>query len=174
MGGQKRQGDRHSDIPSSGRALRELHGDMQLALDHYWSVWAQQYITNLPPVVRNHKIGDQLKENDLVMIRDEPYKARLLWPLARVVKIHPGKDGVGRCATLQTAGSELVRPVKRLHRLEIHQEAIAPLPENMVEEAELEEVNTPEVQQTRKSQSPNKVEYTSRAGRKTTAPVSYR
>ena len=171
QGGQKRQGDSLSSVPRSGKELRELHGTLQIALDQYWSVWTQQYITNLPPVVKNHKLGDQLQENDLVMIRDEPYKARLLWPLARVVKIHQGKDGVGRCATLQTATGELNRPVQRLYKLEVQ-----PAEVSYSEDVEQEEVEPPEVPLRRKSrerQSPEKISYTSRSGRKTDVPAKY-
>ena len=36
------------------------------------------------------------------------------WPLARVVELHPGKDGLTRVVTLTTAITTLTRPVTKL------------------------------------------------------------
>lgn len=42
------------------------------------------------------------------------------WPLGRVIKVHPGVDGIIRTATVQTATTTLDRGVKRLVPLPIH------------------------------------------------------
>ena len=39
--------------------------------------------------------------------------------MGRIIKVHPGKDGLILTATLKTKTGELRRPVQRLHRLEI-------------------------------------------------------
>ncbi|XP_043503866.1 uncharacterized protein LOC122525255 [Polistes fuscatus] len=36
------------------------------------------------------------------------------WPLARVIKLHPGKDGLCRVVTLKTATSTITRPIVKL------------------------------------------------------------
>lgn len=36
------------------------------------------------------------------------------WPLGRVLKVHPGSDGIVRTVTIKTAASMLDRTVKRL------------------------------------------------------------
>lgn len=58
-----------------------------------------------------------LAVNDVVIIKEDNL-APTKWKLARIVKVHPGKDGVVRVATVRLAnGSELTRPVVKLCRL---------------------------------------------------------
>ena len=44
--------------------------------------------------------------------------------MARVDKVHPGKDGLVRTATVKALKGVFNRPVQRLHKLEI--DAVAP------------------------------------------------
>ncbi|XP_043498397.1 uncharacterized protein LOC122521619 [Polistes fuscatus] len=58
-------------------------------------------------------IAERYQEGSLVLITDErlpPSK----WPLARVIKLHPGKDGLCRVVTLKTATSTITRPIVKL------------------------------------------------------------
>ena len=43
--------------------------------------------------------------------------------MARVEKVHPGKDGLERTATVRAQKAVFNRPVQRLHRLEIDADA---------------------------------------------------
>ena len=61
---------------------------------------------------------------DIVLIRDEPLVSRLQWPLAKVIKVHPGVDGRVRSVDLRTAKGIVCRPIKRLHKLIIASEAL--------------------------------------------------
>ena len=45
--------------------------------------------------------------------------SRTKWPMARVEKVHPGKDGLVRTATVRAQKGVFNSPVQRLHRLEI-------------------------------------------------------
>lgn len=45
-------------------------------------------------------------------------KKRVDWPLAKIVEIYKGRDGVSRVAKVKTQNGELVRPFQRLFRLE--------------------------------------------------------
>ena len=49
---------------------------------------------------------------------------RTKWPMARVEKVHRGKDGLVRTAIVRAQKGVFNRPVQRLHRLEI--DAAAP------------------------------------------------
>ena len=53
------------------------------------------------------------------MLVSEDNVSRGKWPLGRVEKVHLGKDGLVRTATVRVQKSILTRPVQRLHRLEI-------------------------------------------------------
>jgi len=46
-------------------------------------------------------------------------KKRLQWPLAKVVELIPGRDGLVRVAKLKTQHGVLVRPLQRLYPLEV-------------------------------------------------------
>ena len=49
--------------------------------------------------------------------------SRTKWPMARVEKVHPGKNGLVRTATVRAEKGVFSSPVQRLHRLEIDEEA---------------------------------------------------
>ena len=59
----------------------------------------------------------KLQEGDLVLLQEDDVKRRS-WPLARVTKVMPGKDGVIRVAEVRTKTGVYTRPVTRLYRLE--------------------------------------------------------
>ena len=100
--------------------LQDMHTSQIQSLDHFWDRWLKEYITNLPPLIKNHKEGGLVEVGEIVLIRDEPRKPRLQWPLGRISQVHRGPDGRVRCVTLRTATGELMRPIQRLHKLEVH------------------------------------------------------
>ena len=70
------------------------------------------------PSLGNGKSRMDLKAGSIVIVRDE-HQPRLKWPLARVVRLHKGKDGLVRLVCLKTERGEMIRPVQKLHRLEV-------------------------------------------------------
>ena len=60
-----------------------------------------------------------LKEGDIVLVAD-PNTPCGIWPLARIVSAHPGKDGVVRVVTIRTRTGTYIRLVGRLCLLEVH------------------------------------------------------
>ena len=54
-----------------------------------------------------------IREGDLCLIKSEQQPPSR-WPLARVLKTHPGPDGLIRVLTLKTATSEFTRPLNKL------------------------------------------------------------
>nr|XP_033200056.1 uncharacterized protein LOC117162290 [Bombus vancouverensis nearcticus] len=60
-----------------------------------------------------------IREGTVVILREDNVPS-MQWPLGRVIKVHPGADGIIRTATVQTATSILDRGVKRLVPLPIH------------------------------------------------------
>lgn len=55
---------------------------------------------------------------DVVLIGSDNQK-RINWPLGRVTKLIPGKEGIIRLVKLRTARGEILRPIQRLFPLEI-------------------------------------------------------
>ena len=106
--------------------LTELYLSRQTALAKFWTRWSTEYISNLPPVVRNRHDGGSLEIGDLVLIREDNAGPRLKWPLGRVTAVYPGSDGKIRTVDLQTSrGSILTRSIQKLHRLEIWTELVS-------------------------------------------------
>lgn len=58
----------------------------------------------------------ELQPNSIVLIMDERYPPSK-WPLGRIIKVHPGKDGHVRVVTVKTATSTFERPVTKLRLL---------------------------------------------------------
>ena len=79
----------------------------------------KEYLANLVRYRRlSNMKGNKLKVGEIVLISNDNSK-RLLWPLARIIKFYPGKDGENRVALLKTSKGDLVRPVQRLCSMEI-------------------------------------------------------
>ncbi|GBO29371.1 hypothetical protein AVEN_144350-1 [Araneus ventricosus] len=61
---------------------------------------------------------DVIKEGDTILIGDTNSK-RIYWPLAKVMKFIPGRDGRVRVVEVSTGGSSFLRPIQRLYPLEV-------------------------------------------------------
>lgn len=74
-------------------------------------------------MTKNRKVPVQV--GDIVLVGQDNRK-RLDWPLARVIKVFPGKDKIVRVAKVKTATGELMRPIQRLYPLEMSEEMTKP------------------------------------------------
>ena len=85
----------------------------QLLVRHFWKRWSLEYLITLQKVTKWQHSCKNLTEGDLVILQEDntiPTK----WPLARVSKVHPGKDGVVRVVTLKTSTGYYIRPVTKV------------------------------------------------------------
>ncbi len=98
--------------------LRDRHIVLQQCIDKFWSQWSTEYLRNLPFTVRTHKSQCKLQVGSVVLVQEDNVP-RLKWPLAVVLKLYPGKDGVVRSVLLQTTKGHIERSVQRLHDSEI-------------------------------------------------------
>ncbi|KYN01216.1 hypothetical protein ALC62_07995, partial [Cyphomyrmex costatus] len=82
-------------------------------LEHFWKRWQTEYLQRYQAISKWHHPTMKVKEGSLVLIvdeRDPPAK----WPLARVVQLHPGKDGLIRVVTVRTATSTFKRSIVKI------------------------------------------------------------
>ncbi|XP_033361819.1 uncharacterized protein LOC117240071 [Bombus vosnesenskii] len=86
---------------------------------HFWSRWYREYLNELTRRSKWDKGKHNIHEGTVVILREDNVPS-MQWPLGRVIKVHPGADGIIRTATVQTATSILDRGVKRLVPLPIH------------------------------------------------------
>jgi hypothetical protein len=101
--------------------LRKLRY-VQTLMQTFWKCWSREYLPQLQ--VRGHWLAktEQMKIGDIVIIKEEcvtPGK----WKIGKILKTHPGSDGIIRVVTLKTSkGNELKRPVVKLCRLPVETE----------------------------------------------------
>lgn len=86
------------------------------AVRKFWTRWKKEYLPYLIENTRNHqdysiKVGD-------VMLLNENCK-RQHWPLVRVSKLIPGRDGKVRSVQIFLKGKTYTRPLKLLYPLEL-------------------------------------------------------
>ncbi|XP_011859383.1 PREDICTED: uncharacterized protein LOC105556882 [Vollenhovia emeryi] len=86
---------------------------LQKMRDHFWLRWSREYIHTLAARPKWVTQDAAPHIGSLCLVRTETTPP-CRWPLARVIKLHPGKDGVTRVATVRSASSELVRPLVKL------------------------------------------------------------
>ncbi|XP_072158658.1 uncharacterized protein [Bemisia tabaci] len=97
--------------------LKRWHRVQAMSQD-IWRRWHTEYLHTLSPRKKWTKGTPPLKVNDLVIIDDPNYHS-LCWHLGRITKLHPGKDGHVRAATVRTKTAELRRPAVKLFPLPI-------------------------------------------------------
>ena len=92
--------------------LRRWHLCQSL-VRHFWKRWSTEYIASLRRTNKWMFPSKNIQVNDIVILQEEnliPTK----WPLARVLEVHPGKDGLVRVATVKTSSGIYKRPTTKL------------------------------------------------------------
>ncbi|GFU50668.1 integrase catalytic domain-containing protein [Trichonephila clavipes] len=77
-----------------------------------------EYIGQLIQRQKQHPQSSNIQVGDIILIGDD-WKKRLQWPLARVIKLIPGKDGLVRTVKLKTQSRTLIRPIQRMFPFEV-------------------------------------------------------
>jgi len=98
---------------------------VQLLMQTFWRRWQLEYLPQFQ--VRGKWVTKTapLQIDNIVIIKDEGMPPTR-WKLGRIIKVHPGSDGVIRVATVRTAnGSEMKRPTVKLCVLPTEADTIA-------------------------------------------------
>lgn len=69
---------------------------------HFWRRWQQEYIAELQQRSKWRTRCKDLKLDEAVLVKEENLPP-LCWRMGRVVKLHPGEDGVPRVADILTS-----------------------------------------------------------------------
>ena len=93
----------------------------QRLVRHLWTRWSKEYLETLWKFHKWHTPSRDLQIGDIVCLRDEPL-APTKWPLARVVKTHPGNDGKVRVVTVSTTKGRYTRPITKVVPLVYHED----------------------------------------------------
>lgn len=99
------------DIPQIAKLRNE-------ELERFWEIWSKDYIRQLPhaPVT---KTKGSMAVGAVVLIKEDNHP-RLRWPLGLITKIFPSKDKLIRTVEIRTQKGLLIRPIQRLHILEVN------------------------------------------------------
>ena len=114
---------KEESLEESSERTVERYLYLRRLLNHYWKCWQREYLHMLSVRSKWQEENPFIREGDIVLVSDDNV-SRTKGPMARVEKVHPGKDGLVRTATVKAEKGVFNRPVQRLHRLEI--DAAAP------------------------------------------------
>ena len=101
----------HAAFSARQKYLKNLH-------QSWTKRWVQEYLPTLQPRTKWHRDSENIKPGAIVLLKKENQK-RHLWPLARIIETHEGRDGYVRSVTLKDEKQKLIkRPVQNLVLLE--------------------------------------------------------
>ena len=80
---------------------------------HFWRRWSAEYLQQLKKVHKWKTARPNLQPGDIVVIKEDSVFTNH-WPIGRVVKAFPGKDGLVRAVGVKTQTTILRRPVAKL------------------------------------------------------------
>ncbi|XP_071639832.1 uncharacterized protein [Temnothorax longispinosus] len=93
---------------------------LQQKLEHFWSHWSKDYLQRQLAIYKWNSVNHSITEGSVVLVVDERYPPSK-WPLGKVIKRHPGPDGLTRVVTVKTQSSEFKRPIAKLCPLAVDQ-----------------------------------------------------
>ena len=89
----------------------------QVIINQVWVRWLREYLPTLTARRKWNQSTRNVKVGDLVLVVDEKTQ-RGDWPLARVIKIFPGKDDTVRVCEVKSKAGVYKKPVAKLALLE--------------------------------------------------------
>ena len=70
------------------------------SLKYFWEKWLLEYLRNLPPVDQQKaKKCKPILVGTLALVHQDNI-TRVYWPIGRITKVYPGKDGIVRSVDL--------------------------------------------------------------------------
>lgn len=104
-----------SEIPSNRLKFWRLCVQMQ---QHFWSKWHCDYLTQLQNRPKWREASPNLREGMLVILKEDNVPS-FKWPMARITKTVPGKDGKVRVVEVKTQKGVYLRSVTKVAILPI-------------------------------------------------------
>ncbi|GFU64439.1 integrase catalytic domain-containing protein [Trichonephila clavipes] len=104
----------YTEIPMNRLSRWQL---VQRMNQHFWRKWSSEYLNRLQQRPKWCKGNVGFKEGDLVLVKPSENSDSLKWHLARILKLHPGKDNIVRVVTLKGKQGIYKRPVTKIANL---------------------------------------------------------
>lgn len=84
----------------------------------FWKRWNRDYLHLRQIRTKNYKEEIPIKIGQLIIMHVDNQPA-LSWPMGRIIKVTPGKDGITRVVKIRTQSGEYDRPVSKISMLPI-------------------------------------------------------
>ncbi|XP_039453257.1 uncharacterized protein LOC120432183 [Culex pipiens pallens] len=111
----------YSDIPTN---RLQHYQQLQQLVQQHWKRWRREYISQLHNQNQKFPQAIQLKAGQMVVLKEDN-KAAIEWPLARIVEVYPGPDGVVRVVKLRLPnGAVYKRQASRVCLLPFERDSI--------------------------------------------------
>lgn len=101
------------DISNDNLTLSNRWKRLKIVSQQFCQRWRTEYLKELHRRYKWKRQVDNIKVNDLVIIKDEKIPQNE-WKLARVVQLHPGSDNNTRVVDLRTFNGIIRRPITKL------------------------------------------------------------
>lgn len=115
-------GDTMIAVPDEVNDNLKVHKRWELTeklAQEFWKRWHMEYITRLQERPKWLSPQSNVQKGQLVLVKHELMPSTK-WPLARIVDVHPGDDGLVRVATIKLNNRITKRPVAKLSPLPIN------------------------------------------------------
>ncbi|UYV66889.1 hypothetical protein LAZ67_4003244 [Cordylochernes scorpioides] len=86
---------------------------IQKSMNHFWTRWSQEYVSQLQQRSKWCKPQPNIKEGSLVLIKNEQ-QPPLAWKIGRISKVFPGDDARIRVVEVKTANGTYRRLIVKL------------------------------------------------------------
>ena len=80
---------------------------------HFWTRWSNDYLATLRRYAKWNRPTQNPCEGDVVILQEDGL-VPTRWPLARIIKVHTGKDGLARVVTLKSGSGTYKRPITKV------------------------------------------------------------
>lgn len=97
-------------IPENRLSLYQRIQQMQ---QHFWTRWAVEYVSELQVLQKWHNNQQSLEPGMLVVVKENNIPP-LQWCMGRILRVHPGQDGVARVATIKTERGVIKRAFTKI------------------------------------------------------------
>ena len=99
------------------KSSRKRWKHIQMCLEHFWMRWKKEYLPTLTTRGKWTEEKLNLRIGELVLIQTETPRGQ--WPLGIITETIHGRDNRIRMAHVRTNSGTYLRPVAKIHRLEI-------------------------------------------------------
>ena len=106
-----------SEFPQSDINSQKRWKSVQALANMFWTRFIKEYLPTLQERKKWNKITRNFVINDIVLVETETIP-RSFWPLARIIDVHVGNDGIVGSSKIKLGNSILVQPRNKLCLLE--------------------------------------------------------